>query len=225
MSDPSAGVAHVSAISAALVAFQGEITDVGRTSTATIQPKDKSKPAFSFPYADLSTVLAHVRPILAKHGLAVLQDVTTEGDEVRIATIVLHESGDQYEFGPLALPAGDDNKQTGGSITSARRFAIMAALGIASVGEDSGDDNGARRATSGGHATAKQLTKIAAEAERGGVTDEELTKVLGTFGVETTDALDRAQASDLIDRLIAEADRRTRAAAAGADPATGEVAS
>lgn len=227
MSDSSSSVARASSLAAALVAFQGDVTDVGKTSTATIQPRDRSKPAFSFPYADLSTVLAHIRPVLAKHGLAVLQDVTTEGDEVRIATIVLHESGEQYAFGPLALPAGDDNKQTGGSITSARRFAIMAALGIASVGEDSGDDNGARRTGAGtaAGATARQLAKIAAEAERGGVTDEELAKVLSSYGVETTAELDKAQASDLIDRLVAETDRRSRAAAAGADPQTGEVAS
>ena len=74
--------------------------------------------------------------------------------------------------------SGEDNKQTGGSITSARRFAIMAALGIASVGEDSGDENGARRASSGNHATAKQLAKIAAEVDRGGVTDGGARQVL-----------------------------------------------
>ena len=55
--------------------------------------------------------------------------------------------------------------------------------------------------------------------------DEELAKVLGTFGVAATDELSKAQASELIDRLIAEADRRAAAAAAGADPKTGEVPS
>ena len=138
---------------------------------------------------------------------------------------MLHRSGQQLEFGPLALPAGDDNKQTGGSITSARRFALMAALGITAVGEDAGDEGGARRSSGGGKATAKQLAKIAAEVDRGGVTDEELAKVLGTYGVATTAELDRPQASSLIDRLIAETDRRARAAAAGANPQTGEVAS
>lgn len=210
-------------LASALVAFQAEVTDVSKASTATIQPRDHNKPAFSYPYADLATVLAHVRPILAKHGLAVMQDVRTAGDDVRVLTIVLHECGEAKEFGPLGLPTGDDNKQTGGSITSARRFAIMGALGITSVGEDHGDENGARRASSGSHATAKQLAKIAAEVDRGKVTDEELAKVLTRYSVESTDALDKAQASDLIDRLVAETDRRTRAAAAGADPQTGEV--
>lgn len=229
MSDSSSVSVRASTLAAALVEFQGDITDVGKTSTATIKPRDKSKQPFSFPYADLATVLAHVRPVLAKHGLAVMQDVITEGDQVRIATIVLHESGEEYQFGPLALPAGEDNKQTGGSITSARRFAIMAALGIASVGDDSGDEGGARRPA--GRATSRQLAKIAAEAERGKVDDAELIKVLSRYDVESTDALDRSQASDLIDRLmaeadrrVAEADRRARAAAAGdVDPETGEV--
>ena len=70
----------------ALVAFQGEITDVSKSSTATIQPRDKSKQAFGFPYADLAAILAHVRPIATKHGLAIVQDVESEGDEVRVRT-------------------------------------------------------------------------------------------------------------------------------------------
>lgn len=224
MTDSAPPAATAPTLAAALVAFQADVTDVSKASQATIQPKDRSKPSFGFPYADLQTILAHVRPVLAKHGLAVVQDVICNGDHVGIATSVLHESGEERTFGPLLLPVGDDNKQTGGSITSARRFAILAALGIASVGEDSGDEAGGRRSSSGNKATAKQLAKIAAEADRAHVTDEELAKVLGTFGVETTDALDRAQASELIDRLMAEADRRSAAVAAGADPKTGEVA-
>jgi hypothetical protein len=142
---------------------------------------------------------------------------------VQVRTIVLHKSGVSIDFGLLGLPVGDDNKQTGGSITSARRFAILAALGIASVGEDAGDEAGGRRGSSGNRATSKQLAKIAAEADQGGISDEDLGKVVGTFGVETTAELTRAQASELIDRLMAERDRRVAARAAGADPETGEV--
>lgn len=211
-----------SPLHAALVAFQAEVTDVSKASKAKIQPRDKSKPAFGFPYADLATILAHVRPVLAKHGLAVVQNVECDAESVGVYTVLMHEAGQERTFGPLRLPAGDDNKATGGSITSARRFAILAALGIASVGEDVGDEAGGRRSS---RASDRQLAKIGAEVERAGITDEELAKVLGTFGVAATDELTRAQASELIDRLMAEADRRARAAAAGADPQTGEVPS
>ena len=211
-----------SPLHAALVGFQAEVTDVSKASQAKIQPRDKSKPAFSFPYADLATILAHVRPVLAKHGLAVVQNVECDAESVGVYTVLMHESGEERTFGPLLLPAGDDNKQTGGSITSARRFAILAALGIASVGEDAGDEAGGRRSS---RASDRQLAKIGAEVERAGITDEELAKVLGTFGVAATDELSKAQASELIDRLMAEADRRAAAAAAGADPKTGEVPS
>lgn len=213
---------HPSTLAAALVAFQADVTDVSKASRAKIQPRDKSKPAFGFPYADLATILAHVRPVLAKHGLAVVQNVECDAESVGVWTVLLHESGEERTFGPLQLPAGDDNKATGGSITSARRFAILAALGIASVGEDVGDEAGGRRSS---RPSDRQLAKIGAEVERAGITDEELAKVLGTFGVAATDELTRAQASELIDRLMAEAERRARAAAAGADPQTGEVPS
>jgi hypothetical protein len=134
---------------------------------------------------------------------------------------VLHTSGQERTFGPLLLPAGDDNKQTGGSITSARRFAIMAALGFASVGEDHGDEGGDSPPT----ATARQLAKISGEIERGRFTAGEVEKALEPYGVGTTAELNRQQASHLIDRLVPEADRRIAAAAAGANPATGEVKS
>ena len=211
-----------SPLHAALVGFQAEVTDVSKASQAKIQPRDKSKPAFSFPYADLATIRAHVRPVLAKHGLAVVQKPISDGDHVGVETVILHESGETLSCGSLLLPAGDDNKQAGGSVTSACRIALLPVLGIAAVGEDVGDEAGGRRSS---RASDRQLAKVGAEVERAGITDEELAKVLGTFGVAATDELSKAQASELIDRLMAEADRRARAAAAGADPQTGEVPS
>ena len=224
MTEPSTAFEPQSApehpnLTAALVAFQAEITNVGKSQTATIQPKDHSKAAFSFPYADLASVIDHVRPVLTRHGLVAIQNVESHGGCISVWTLLLHESGEKLTLGPVQLPAGTDNKQTGGSITSARRFALMASLGIASVGEDAGDDSG----SSGPRATSRQIAKINAEVERGKIEPDELAKVLVSYSVTSPDALSRQQASDLIDRLVAEADRRMAAAAAGADPKTGEV--
>ena len=53
-----------SPLHAALVGFQAEVTDVSKASQAKIQPRDKSKPAFGFPYADLATILDGLTPSL-----------------------------------------------------------------------------------------------------------------------------------------------------------------
>lgn len=217
-------------LAAALVAFAGEITDPKKGETATIQPRDSSKAPFGFPYADLSSIVEHVRPVLAKHGLTALQDVTSSETSVavpwiEVQTIIVHTSGQIMTFGPLRLPSvAGDNKATGGSITSARRFALMAALGIAATTDENdgkGKNGGARKP--GGLATSRQQAKIAAEAERGKISDEELAKVLTTFSAATTAELTVQQASKMIERLCVEVDRRLAAKQAGADPVTGEV--
>lgn len=212
-------------IAAALVSFAGEVTDPKKGETATIQPRDQSKAPFGFPYADLSSIVEHVRPVLARHGLTALQDVTSRESWIEVQTIIVHKSGQTMAFGPLRLASvAGDNKATGGAITSARRFALMAALGIAATTDENdgkGNNGGARK--SGGLATSRQLAKITAEAERGKISDEELAKVFATFSVATTAELTVQQASTMIERLCSEAGRRLAAEKAGADPVTGEV--
>lgn len=91
---------------------------------------------YTYTYASLDTILGHVRPVLAKHGLSVLQDVVIEGDRVQIITKILHASGELLEFGPLGGPVGRDWQALGGGITYARRYALCAALGIAADEDD-----------------------------------------------------------------------------------------
>ena len=90
----TADVQPASTLAAALVAFQAEVTDVGKASTATIQPRDKTKAAFSFPYADLAD-RARSRPPgphQARPGRHARRhhDGT---DDVQVTTIVLHAVG------------------------------------------------------------------------------------------------------------------------------------
>lgn len=214
----------IAELAKALAAFQSEVSDPQKNKTAEIQPKDQNKPAFRYGYADLAGVLQLVRPLLGKHGLSVVQDVTTSVDHVCVTTHLLHESGQGMTFGPFSLPAGGEPKAWGSAATYARRFALMAALGIAADGDD--DAKAAARGATRGRpklATSSQLRKIGAECERGQISDEELCRVLKAFSVEATSELTVQQASELIDRLIAEVDRRQLARASGADPLTGEV--
>lgn len=100
---------------------------------------------FTYHYADLSDVLAVVRPTLAAHGVVVLQNVTMGDNSVSISTAVWHTSGSSLVFGPLEMPCDRSNAHSiGSAITYGRRYALLAALGLAA--EDDDDDAAAAMA-------------------------------------------------------------------------------
>jgi hypothetical protein len=93
-------------------------------------------------YLTLDNLLDHVRPTLAASGLSVVQDVTTHDDTVSVVTHLLHSSGESIAFGPLTGPTGPNWQTLGGAVTYARRYALLAALGVAG-----GDDDDAQHHT------------------------------------------------------------------------------
>lgn len=118
-------------VHAAFVAAQAELTNPHKDKTANI------KAGFSYTYADLATILDHVRPVLARHGLAVSQNVTeADGGRLAVSTTLVHDSGEVLTFGPLVGDSGRDWQGLGSAITYARRYALCAALGIAADDDD-----------------------------------------------------------------------------------------
>ena len=125
----------LSALDAALVAALNEMPDITKGKSAKVEMKGGGH--YSYSYADLGDVLTAVRPVLKKHGLAVLQDVTSPGSGVvAVATIIVHTSGARDVYGPLVMPAGGTPQALGSAITYARRYALLAALGIATEDDD-----------------------------------------------------------------------------------------
>ncbi len=116
-------------IYAALVAAQAEFPDVTKAKTANTG-------SYSYRYADLADVLDAVKPVLKAHGLAVVQDAVTEDRGIGVTTIVIHESGEALKFGPLVLSYGNSPQAAGSAITYARRYALVAALGLATDDDD-----------------------------------------------------------------------------------------
>lgn len=112
-------------ISKALAAFAGEITNPTKDQTANAGQ-------FSYRYAGLDKVLAHVRPVLAKHDLFVSQDVQINKEGLMLLlTTIHHASGQTLEFGPIRIRSGQQAQQIGSNITYLRRYALVTALGIA----------------------------------------------------------------------------------------------
>ena len=116
--------------SEALVAAIGELQNV---------PKTANNPYFKSKYAPLDAIIDATRPILSKHGLAVMQSPWFEEGKAGIQTRILHKDG-HSESSNLLLPLKDQSPQgVGSAITYARRYALAAVLGIASEDDDDGN--------------------------------------------------------------------------------------
>ena len=114
---------------------------------ADVENAGKDKISYGFKYADLAQILSIVRPVLAKHGLAVSQhpQIDEQATSVSVETIVMHKSG-QYMSSVLSMPAvagkGMSAAQAVGSIiTYARRYALAAVLSISQEDDDGASSN------------------------------------------------------------------------------------
>ena len=77
---------QLAALYAAYAAAQAELTNPKKDGKANAGQ-------YSYTYATLGAILDHVRPVLAAHGLAVMQNVTNDGDAVAVETILTHSGG------------------------------------------------------------------------------------------------------------------------------------
>lgn len=94
--------------------------------------KNATNPHFKSKFAPLDTIIEMIRPILPKHGLAVMQFTDIAEAGIVVETVITHSSG-QYISGALAMPVVKQDPQGYGSaLTYGRRYALAAALGIVS---------------------------------------------------------------------------------------------
>lgn len=102
---------------------------------------DATNPFFKSSYITLDGILETVRPILSKHGLAILQEATGEDGSVIVKTYLIHESGQIYQTEPLAMTPqkANDPQQMGSCITYAKRYQLAALLGICESVDDDGN--------------------------------------------------------------------------------------
>lgn len=102
--------------------------------------KDSENPHFRNRYVSLDSMTEYVRPILAKHGLTVIQgggDLTNGG--LQVTTTLLHESG-QWISSSFEMPLEKATPQAAGSaITYGRRYGLGAFLALANEDDDDGN--------------------------------------------------------------------------------------
>jgi hypothetical protein len=125
--------------------------------------KDAANPHFKSKYADLASVWDAIRAPLTSNGLSVVQLLRSIQGGVEVETILMHSSGQQISD-VFAVPATKNDAQGYGSAaTYARRYALMAMVGVAP--ED--DDGNAAVGTAGTAGTAGGGTQFRPE-RRGG---------------------------------------------------------
>ena len=136
-------------LAAALIAAQAEIKTIGFDS---VNPYFKSK------YASLTTILETVRPILARHKLAIVQGANTPHTDhngqlsaVSVESTLIHASGEWITSGVVmpvgvtAVEKGSDLRlptaqNAGAAVSFGRRYALAALLALATDEDVDGND-------------------------------------------------------------------------------------
>jgi hypothetical protein len=122
---------QINEIAGALAKAQGEIQNV---------VKDAKNPHFKSDYATLDALTDTVRPVFAKHGLAVVQVPTFHDGIVTVETLITHSSG-QWISGDAGAPVQKADPQGVGSATTyLRRYSLA---GIAAIAQTDDDGNAA----------------------------------------------------------------------------------
>lgn len=215
----------------AFVSALGELTNPIASETASIETRGGG--SYGYAYADLPSIMALVRPVLARHQLAITQPVQSLDDALSVETIVMHTSGGTITSGRLVVRMPPNPQQTGSTITYLRRYQLCALLGIAA--DDDDDGRAASAVTQPKRKTTKRkddaappppTTKRVAE-----ITDMQRRHIMAMFNslglsgdenraarlaytsnaigreIETTNDITRDEARQLIETLIADTNR------------------
>ena len=162
---------------AALLAAQKEMP--------AVQP-DSVNPHFKSKFVSLGHLIAKVRPVLNKHGLAFTQyPARAEDGKPTLVTILMHESGEQMRTeAELLLPKQDPQGQ-GSAITYMRRYALASALGISDQEDD--DGNGAGAPPEPDRVSDGVVTSIVAAVKEKGISWDEQKTMLAAAKVAAPD--------------------------------------
>jgi hypothetical protein len=168
--------------------------------------KDSNNPHFKSKYADLSSVVEAIKPALCKHGLFYAQMTHEQSGGVCVETIVGHESGEQFSFGKLFVPASKQDAQGYGSaLTYARRYSLMTAFGVCP--EDDDGNAAVRAAPANGGSLSSALVTQDQEADLRALAEEvgaDIPKFCAYMKVQALSGIPAARYKDAVAALEAK---------------------
>jgi hypothetical protein len=138
--------------------------------------KNAINPHFKSKYISLDNLMEAILPILNKHNFVWLTFPTFENEPTLHYELVYTPSGEKIE-GTMPLQARSASPQDQGSaITYARRYSLMAVLGLVA---DEDDDGEKAQATVAGPISESNKRAILMSLEKLGRTPEEYEKIIG----------------------------------------------
>lgn len=139
-----------------LLALQKELRPV---------PMDSNNPYFNSKYASLTAVIDHVKPQLTKHNFFMTQLLNGASLETKL----IHISGKELSSSYPLHPDLSNAQKFGANLSYARRYALMAILGLATE-----DDDG--NTTSSGRAIPKDTVSVPIQEQEERPTFTTITK-------------------------------------------------
>lgn len=168
--------------------------------------KDAENQHFRSKYADLSAVVNAIKPALLANGLWFTQVNHEQSGGVCVETILCHNTGQQFSFGKLFVPASKQDAQGYGSaLTYARRYSLLTAFGVC---PEDDDGNAAVAAPKANPAPQIDQTQRGIITDLAKAADVNILTILESYSAKNLDALSEAQAAQIIKRLNATIDRK-----------------
>lgn len=147
-------------IAPAWVAALNQLADIARSETANAG-------TYSYRYATLAQAAQQARDVLGQHDLAVHQ--SAHGDSlgaISVTSRVWHTSGEWIESEPLVMPAKGGPQDVGSAISYARRYALMAFLGLATDDDDGAGAQKAAEEANKPHPLSDRVSTVQGEMRR-----------------------------------------------------------
>jgi hypothetical protein len=150
----------VNELAAALAAAQGEMENAAL---------NQQNPHFKSRYADLAAIRNATIPVLAKHGLSLLQTTDFNPTDFLLTTRLMHSSG-QWVESIYPIPVSDRPHIMGSALTYARRYSWAALTGIAAEEDEDGNaaQDSAKNGTRANPFFPDTKRKSSAQAKRDG---------------------------------------------------------
>ncbi len=159
-----------SSLAKALLMFQGEGVQLQR---------DAINPHFKNRYISLDSLMGDVMPVLNRCGLVLLQMPTQVDGEPGLTTRIMEATSGEFVEAtmPLSLAKVDPQSQ-GSALTYARRYALMAFLGL--VADEDTDGSAPKRSRS----ASGNAEPAAGAAEKPMASTRSATPAAGTYATE-----------------------------------------